>query len=330
MEQQPLPGLQRFRYFLDQLQQMIIKAEASDNPALSLYQQGVRTPLFMLEALSRLYMNAHEKKPFKKLRDLFKDFEDKLGAVDYYDGFGKEFATKENIPKEVKDFLQQRMNEKLGELKALLTEKGWTGADNKRMRKITAKLEKADWPMAENDSPALEEYYRASIASITKKVEDGEINFDNVEEDVHELRRDIRWLSIYPQALRGLIQLKPAAAVPGYLSKYLLPEVINSPFNKMPDAGEQKGIIYLSQEHFLAMSWLIAELGKLKDSGLRIEALQEALMAVQPGIDKQTLEEKTASILGEGQMPMVAILEKSREISNQFFNEKILQSLLFQ
>lgn len=321
------PGIQRFNYFLAQLQQMIDKAEATDNPTLSLYQQGVRTPLFMLEALSRLYMNAHEKKPFKKLRDLFKDFEDKLGAIDYYDGFGKEFATKTNIPQEIKDFWQRRMNEKLEELKAMLLDKGWIGADNKRMRKIAAKLEKAEWPDAAKDSAGLKEYYKTSISSIIKDVEKGEINFDNVEEDVHELRREIRWLSIYPQALRGLMQLKPSASSPEYIRNYLVPEILNSAFNKMPDAGEQKEIIYVDANHFYALSWLIAELGKLKDSGLRIEAIAEALQAQDTNLDKHAAEEKAFALCG-GQMTMQEILAKSKEISVRFFEERILQQLL--
>lgn len=322
------PGLQRFNFFLAQLQQMIDKAGGTDNPALSLYQQGIRTPLFMLEALSRLYVNAHEKKPFKKLRDLFKDIEDKLGAVDYYDGFGKEFATKTSIPQDVKDVIQKRMGEKLEELKTLLLAKGWIGADNKRMRKIMAKLEKADWPAPEKDSAGIKEYYQASIKSIIKKVGDGEINFDNVEEDVHELRREIRWLSIYPQALRGLMQLKPSTSTPDYINKYLLPEVLNSPFNKMPEAGGQTDIIYLDSNHFYAMSWLIAELGKLKDSGLRIEVIAEALMAQDKNLSKEAAEEKAFVLCGEGQMTMQEILAKSKEISLRFFEENVPSQLL--
>jgi hypothetical protein len=34
-------------------------------------------------------------------------------------------------------------------------------------------------------------------------------HFVNVENDVHELRRKLRWLSIYPQSLRGAIQFAP-------------------------------------------------------------------------------------------------------------------------
>jgi hypothetical protein len=321
------PGLQRFNFFLGQLQQMIDKAEATDNPALSLYQQGVRTPLFMLEALSRLYMNAHEKKPFKKLRDLFKDFEDRLGGVDYYDGFVKEFDTNESIPQVMKDFLKKRRDEKLEELKGMLLDKSWIGADNKRMRKITAKLSKAEWPGAEKDSDGLKEYYRKTISSIINDVEKGEINFDNVEEDVHELRREIRWLSIYPQALRGLMQLKHSTTAPEYITKYLTPEIINSPFNKMPETGGQTDIIHLDSNHFYALSWLIAELGKLKDSGLRIEAVGEALLFADKGLDRQTAEEKATALLGAGQMKMAEILEKSKTISFQFFNEKVLQQL---
>ncbi|MBI5856752.1 MAG: hypothetical protein HZB42_03795 [Sphingobacteriales bacterium] len=317
-------GWQRFDFFLQQVQAIIAKAETETDPALSVYQQGIRTPLFMLEALCRIYMEVTGKKSFKKLRDLFKDFEDRLGAVDYYDGFGKEFSAKENIPQAIKDYIKSKMNEKLAELRTMLLDKGWAGSDNKRLRKIVSKLDNCSWPDNAKDAAAIKEFYRENIAEIVKDIKGKKINFDNVEQDVHELRREIRWLSIYPQALRGLMQLRPSTDNPEYLKKYLTPEILNSPFNKMPDPAGQKNIIYLDAGYFYALSWLIAELGKLKDNGLRIVAVNEALSSLK----EKASEEKTLALCGDGQMSTADILKKSKEISDQFFAEKILQHLI--
>ena len=321
-------GLQRFNYFLNLLQAILDKAASADNPTLSFYQQGARTPLFMLEALSRIYRKTLSEKPFKKMKDRFKALEDQLGAVDYYDAFSKELATHPAIAQQAKDYLAKRMNEELGKLKTLMQEDGWIGDDNKRMKKINEKLNEVDWQVSEKDNEDIKSFYRETINAIVASLDKGEINFDNVEEDVHELRREIRWLSIYPQALRGVMQLKTINPAPDYISKYLTPEIVNSSFNKMPEAKDEAHIIYLDANHFYAMSWLIAELGKLKDSGLKIEAVAETMLAAEAGLDKHIAEERATVLLGEGQMKMKDILEKSKSISNTFFAEKVLQQLL--
>ncbi len=51
----PSQGLERFNYFLKQVQTILDKANESENPALIIYQENIRTPFFMLEALTRIY-----------------------------------------------------------------------------------------------------------------------------------------------------------------------------------------------------------------------------------------------------------------------------------
>jgi len=320
-------GYQRFDYFLNQLQEIFSKAKQTDNIGLSVYQQGARTPLFMLEALSRIYLKSLSDDPFKKLRQHFKSIEDQLGAVDYYDGFRKEFSENQSIPQEIRDFISKRMDEELAKLNSLLTEEGWTDAANNRIVKTYNKLNEVAWPTDENDSEGIKNYYTSSINKIAGKVADGEIAFKDVENDVHELRREIRWLSIYPHSLRGIIQLKPSSETPDYIQKYLTQSVLNSPYNKMPDIGNLENPIYLDANHFYAMSWLIATLGDLKDNGLRIEVIAEAISASDTELDKTHAEAKAFSICGDNQMSLEFILNKSKEISTTFFNEQVLQKL---
>ena len=324
-----LPGWQRFDYFLQQLQTAFNKAETTDNPALSLYQQNIRTPLFMLEALTRLYRDMHNKKKFNKLNEVFKIFEDKLGAVDYYDGFAKEFFNSQNISDDIKGFIKSQMGKKLSDLNVLLTGEGWIGSDNKRVRKIYEKLEKADWLGPEEDAAGIKKSYEGSITALIKNIEKSKINFDSVEGDVHELRRELRWLSIYPQALRGLIQMKPSVDSPEYLKKYLTPEIINSPFNKMPEAKVGQPVLYVNADYFYALSWLIAELGKLKDNGLKIVVLKEAVQSLNK-ISDGDAEQQSLLFCGEGQITTLAILEKAKNASLQFFGERVLEQMLIE
>ncbi len=320
-------GLQRFNYYLQLLQPMLDKANASENPALELYQQNARTPLFMLEALTRMYEKIHNKKIFGKQKVHFKLLEDMLGAVDYYDAFHKEFVNTKKIPATIKKFLLTKTEEKLAALNEVLASDGWTGSDNKRMNKITAKLQKADWLDEAADAAAIKKQYAKSIDSIVSDIATHEINFDNVEEDVHELRRELRWLSIYPQCFRGLFQLKPNKKPTAAQKKYMTNEITSSPYNKMLAKGKLQHTILLNANNFYALSWMIAELGTLKDSGLKIEALTEAILATTKSQEKQAIQ-NAYKICGAEQLAMADILLLAKKESDLFFKEQMLEGLL--
>jgi len=320
-------GLLRFQFYLQQLQTILDKASASENPALSLYQLNARTPFFMLEALSRMYEKIHNKKIFGKLKVHFKLVEDMLGAVDYYDGFYKEISSDKKIPAAIKKFLQTKTAEKIAALNEVLEGEGWVGSDNKRMKKITAKLKNADWLDEADDCDEIKKKYHKAIESIIDNIKSNEINFDNVEEDVHELRRELRWLSIYPQCFQGLFQLKANNKPTTVQKKYLTKEITSSPFNKMPPKGKFKATITLNANNFYALSWMIAELGKLKDSGLKIQALTEALLATTKSQEKQALQ-NAYKLCGPGQKTMAEILTLAKKESNQYFEEGLLEGMI--
>ena len=149
-------GQARFDYFLNKLQELLDKSSKQKNPALWLYQNNARTPLFMLEGLAKLYAGLHNKKKFSKLKDQFKLLEDALGAIDYYDAFAKEFLLNKNIPATITNYLQAQSREKIQRLNETLKEKEWISAGNIRIAKIRKKLAKADWQ-------------NCMVVSITKK-----------------------------------------------------------------------------------------------------------------------------------------------------------------
>ena len=320
-------GLQRFEHYLLQLQPMLDAANAAPNPALLLYQQNARTPLFMLEALARMYEKIHNKKIFGKQKVHFKLMEDMLGAIDYYDAFNKELTGIKKIPAAIKRYLQAKTDEKLAALNEVLLSEGWIGSGNKRKDKIAQKLKKADWLNDAEDANAVEKQYQKSINSIIDKIKTNEINFDNVEEDVHELRRQLRWLSIYPQCFQGLFQLKTDLKPTTAQKKYLTKEIINSPFNKMPAKGDLEKIITLNANNFYALSWMIAELGKLKDNGLQIEVLIEAILATTKSQEKQAVQ-RAYTISGPNQLHMTDILITAKKESDLFFKLGFLSNLV--
>lgn len=281
------------------------------DPALWLYQNGARTPLFMLEGLAKLYSGLHNKKVFDKLEGQFKLLEDTFGAIDYYDAFAKQFAQDKTITRETTKFAEAKSFEKTGSLNDLLVTKGWIGKKADRLIKIRKKLADIDWLDEKAEVKAIESFYRGSIKKINAFAATYENGFTDLESQVHELRRKLRWLSIYPQALRGCIQLDETPSGDRDVVKYLVPEIVNSPFNKMPPGGTNHYLLMFRKDYFLALSWMIAELGKLKDQGLKTVLLSEA------GKSSKSYAKNNAEILA-----------RSTEITHTFFDEKNLDKLL--
>ena len=320
------PGKARFLFFLDQLQTIIEKAESTENTVLSIYAGNARTPLFMLEGLTRLYKKMHNKKKFSKLNTLFKDFEDRLGTIDYYDGFYKEFADDKRIPNLIISYVNDKKEDTVKALQEDLTKDKWIGKHKKRIEKIITKLNKIDWLDEKEDTRKILTVYQDYIDKVTKNYESDSINFTDLENDVHELRRELRWLSIYPQALNGLMQLMPETEPKEFLNKYLTPEIVNSPYNVMPDGSDLQDYIILNKNYFYALSWMIAELGKLKDSGLKVDLIEEGLISVyKPAAHAEQL---TYSFCDETQLTIPQILDQSKMIAQTFFDEKILENLI--
>ncbi|HNK27871.1 MAG TPA: hypothetical protein PKM83_01985 [Ferruginibacter sp.] len=320
-------GQARFDLFLAQLQTLLDKAAKQKNPALWLYQNNARTPLFMLEGLAKLYAGIHNKKKFIKIKAHFKLLEDAIGQIDYYDAFAKEFAGNKKIPATVVSYLQAQAREKIQSLNEILTEKDWIGSGKSRIEKIRKKLKKADWLDEPKDVEGIRDFYFSSINGILEFSNQKNFHFENVEKDVHELRRMLRWLSIYPQALKGCIQLSQAKKSPAYLSKYLTKAITGSPYNVMPDAGDLRYFLLLDKTRFYALSWMISELGNLKDSGLRLEVIKEAL--IQSGsTDEKAALIKARSFLGNRQLTEQQVLDQAEAILKTFCKEQNLESLV--
>jgi hypothetical protein len=94
----------------------------------------------------------------------------------------------------------------------------------------------------------------------------------------------------------------------------------------LPDGSGLQSHILLNNNYFYALSWLIAELGKLKDSGLKIILLEESIDKVYK--TKGDVRELAHSISGEDQPTLDQILSQSQKIATTFFEENILQNLI--
>ncbi len=320
-------GQQRFEYYLTQLDTLLLEASKTENPALYLYQNDARTKAFMLQALSKLYAGLHNEKKFVKLKDRFKELEDMLGDMDHYDAYAKEFKKNKKIPANIVTFIEKKKVENTTTFNNLLLEKKWINHDPLRINKIRKKLNKIDWQTADKETALIKAFYESEIKEINEFFTSCGKAFTDIENQVHELRRKLRWLSIYAQALQGVIQFSRKNSTEPSLKKYLTKDIIESPFNKMPAKGKNTDVILLSKNHFLALSKTIDSLGKLKDSGLKLHALEEAIMGTSK-IEKTAAFIKACKLANTDKNGLTDILKKANTICNPFFAEKNLDKIL--
>lgn len=314
-----------FLFYSEQLQALLLKAAKQKNPALWLHNNHVRTILFMLEALTRIHNNAFDEKVFAKWNKRFKKLEDLFGEIDEYLVLEKDLKTNKKITKEILKYFSVQSANYIEKCNQRLEEKDWF---NNKLLSFDSKL--SEFTVEYNKEYMDELTYTLidEIDAILNFVLKCNYQFTKLEGQVHELRRKLRWLSIYAQALQGLIQLKKPAKKTKYQLNYFTKEILNSPFNKLPSKPKNSVIIQLDADSFFALSWLISELGKLKDDGLRIEQLSHAIFISQDVTEIQA-KEKAISILGYKKTVEIDILKQASELVKiAVLKDKILDKLV--
>lgn len=316
-------GIERFGYYLTQVEELLAKSETEENPGWWLYTNDLRTRIFMLEALAKLYSKLHNKTIFEKLQERFKEIEDVLGDINYYDEYENKYKNNPGVSGEILTYFRQKKVKHIQLFNEILSDNKWIKHESLRVKKIRKKLTDVQWLKEDEEMLAIKQYYYKAIESIKEFYFSGPAQFTDMEDQVHELRRKLRWLSIYPQALRGSIQLSVKVLPEPTIEKYLVPEIINSPFNKLPDPTGFHHLLLLEKNYFLALSWLIAELGKLKDAGLGNLVLQEAI--------KHTAlknQENSPTYVLQNQPPLEDLLKTASAITKDFFAEGNLDKLV--
>lgn len=305
---------------------LLTGAKQQENPATWLYLNDLRTPMFMLEATSRLCEKVHDDAPcFLKIKETYKAVEDAIGRLDYYSAALKGFEFQSTIPDAVKQYLAEKAAEKTTALNQLLTEEGWLSG--KKLGEIEAELESVDWRKDAKELEKITKFYAKAIKKAIEVAYETNFVFGHIEE-VHEIRRRVRWLSIYPQALSGIFQFAEADAKPTVqMEKYMTDAVKKSPFNVIPTTLSIENPILLNKNCFLTMSWLIAELGNLKDNGLGVEMVKEALQNTGSLADAAAYAEAYA-VLGQAQVPLDALISRSQDVLKTYFDEGHLRNLL--
>ena len=313
-----------FKHHLTVWSNFLIEATLQKNAATWLLENNARTTLFYLEAMTYVLATMHDDKKLTKLNERFKLIEDSLGTMDYYAGMIKNFKGNKKIPVSIIAHLEVELQTATFKTNALLHEQAWLGKDADRMDKVKQIVRKIDWLSDADFTEQLQRFYQKRITKLTTQLTQP---LNEIEAGVHELRRDVRWLSIYPQAFKGFIVLKPARITAQKWNKYLTEEVLGSRFNLLTPADDIIDVLQLNANNFYALSWLIAALGMLKDQGLTWMGLTEAFRAV----NNEPLERAQAlalNALGREQANPDEILAAARMIVAQVKKDGVLSGLV--
>ena len=254
------PGPARFNKYIVLINECLTLCKKDKNPAKKLYQTKVRSYLFMLESLARIYKKIHSKKAMKLLQYEMKAMEDKLGKIDFYDGLNKQKPSK---------IFKTNYLKAIDELNTYLVTKKFL-IENTFLIFCNSTLKNIEWLSVKKDTKKIKKVIEQELKQIIKHIKTDEGIFDEIESGIHELRRDLRWISIYAASLNGLLQLKKVEPTSEF-KKYYISKVLNSPFNILPINTNKKIIpIQINSNNYYALSWIIMELGVIKDKGLMV------------------------------------------------------------
>jgi hypothetical protein len=248
-----------------------------------LYVEKGRTPLFELQALARLERGIRdETEVFDGLLGLIKRLEDTIGDIDYWWVF-LEKGEKRGLPAEVVAWAANKHAQACGRLEGWLSAGDWV--DHKyiaeetdvtlRTRKIGEALLEQDWLKPKKERQRLGDFFVERLRKLHESAL--ALNMDDLEGGVHELRRKLRWFSIYPRALDGLVVLDMKASPPSGWDRYVVDEIVKSPFSTLPDADPEYDPIAIPAPLFYALSWIIDDLGRVKDQAQETEFLENGL-----------------------------------------------------
>jgi hypothetical protein len=305
-----------FQIYSQQLQTLLTQAKSTENPALFLYQNGARNVVFMLEGLTRIHKEAFEHKKLEKWYERFKKIEDLLGKIDFTDTFKKQFEKDKTVDEKNIQKLNKETQSVAKELNKMLEKKGWLDG---KMLKFNTFIASLGLEYDKKDTIKILKAYNDEVLGIIKFAHELKFEIREVEIELHEFRRKLRWLSIYPQAFGGLFQFKKTETIPTWSEKYRSEKILNSPFNQLPKAVENLPTIHLDYDCFLALSSIIQDFGDLKDKGLQNFVLTNHL---------EFTKQESKQILGDNYHDEAIVLKSASDLLKTFFKDGVLENLV--
>lgn len=306
---------ERILHWVVKIHEGIHATLAQDPTPLSLLDDmlasDLRLVIFYLEGILKLY-----RKRYPEIEKVFvsvKSLEDQLGALSAYIGFTV-IARENKAPKKAIDYLVHEGEKARDTLLAKL-EKEWMPKDKgciPALQEIVDFLVATPFDKYKKDRKIV----RAEIVRRLKKFEAIEFDMSQLQGDVsiHELRRQLRWFPIYATSLDGLFALSEDINPIKEFKKNLKSKLAQSKYSKLPSSERETNPYEISKSLFIANNAYISMLGKIKDRGEEIEAIEHALLGAKLETTVPKARARAIKILGLEQDAFEKVIDDARII----------------
>lgn len=268
--------VQRFETAFEKLR-TLFESDKADVVADELVKHG-RGPLFAVEGLARLYVEGFPE--MAELRLQSKALEDRVGRlVDW--GEHIELAKQVGVPEKAIAYLERRRQQAREEFIRYLKEEKFVGGKKPLIQRWEKMVSKAEWDGPKKDRA----YVLRKLIELTQELRKENWDMSSLQDGLHDFRRRVRWLTIYAQALNGLVVFDPRSLVK--FQDILSDPITKSPYANLPNGSHPDCPILFPREVFLALTRAVDLLGRAKDMGEAMhEWLPEALL--QSGAEPTT------------------------------------------
>ncbi len=255
--------------------------------------------IFRLEGLLKLYKSKKKRPHLLDLYNKIKSLEDSIGAYDAFLDWG-DFAKKAQAPAPVIDYFNLHTEKSYENLVTKINQE-W---NQEGFHSFIETLSKHEWKSYKKDKA----FIRKKLIKELEDLELTQYEFNQLEEGVHEFRRDIRWIPIYAHALQGLIHFTDDAGKSSAKAFNQLLEnqkLRNSPYVIYEESPKETSPMTLSLPYYLALSYVIGAIGKIKDNGQYVESLAHAYLELGLSSSFQEAEEQIHSLPIFQEMPFI-------------------------
>ena len=256
-----------------QLRDLFQKSLSQKNPALFLYQNKTRTPLFMAESLCRILSKVLKTKQLTKGLNNIKSLEDALGQIDLYDSLYLEFSKNKTVKPEQLNYFLKNKNKVVTDFNKKLIKNNFYQNLFNALSSITETTTKRKQLLVELEI-RIEKEIQKCLGFYLERPD----KFTRLEEELHDVRRKLRWISIYAQSFNGIIVLDDDKNIYPWEKKFITQEEIASPYNKLVVRKNLHYYIHFNKKAFLALSHVVNQLGVIKDAAIEMEELKKATL----------------------------------------------------
>ncbi|MBN2361801.1 MAG: hypothetical protein JXR83_20280 [Deltaproteobacteria bacterium] len=272
-----------------------------------------RRKIFLLEGLLKLY-KGHYGKKIEKHFVAVKQLEDVLGAFVDAQKIAK-LARDKGLPDAAARLLEQRAADLRNELVAIVEER-WmpkpAGSSNlPAVAELVGDFEKIHWDKYKDDR----EFVQDEINDKLKKVEAFEYDMHELQGDtgLHELRRQLRWIPVYAEALDGLVVLtEDRNPIPSY-RRLLQDPLATSKYVQLPAPDRESDPILFSRSLYTANMKMVLDFGRIKDTEESVELFAQALLSGGVVATHEAAEKQAIAALGYEPDVHAASLAEARE-----------------